>query len=146
MRTVGAPQMQRSWRVRRFIYDSLSRLLSSSNPEANTAIVNNTPTRVNTTYAYDDAGNLLQKASPAANQSGTATQTISYCYDALNRVTGKAYSAQSCTDGLLPTGTAAVSYFYDQPNYQGLTIANGIGRLTGISDQAGTGAYSFDPV
>jgi len=27
-----------------------------------------------------------------------------------------------------------------------LTIANGIGRLTGISDQVGTGAYSFDPM
>src|SRR5262249_37386776 len=64
--------------------------------------------------------------------------------DELNRVTGKAYSAQNCSNGRLPAGTAAVSYFYDQASYQNLATANGSGRLTGTSDQAGTGAYSFD--
>ena len=34
-------------------------------------------------------GNLLQKTSPAPNQTGTATQTVSYCYDELHRVTGE---------------------------------------------------------
>lgn len=121
-------------RVRTFTYDSLSRLLTAQNPESGTI-----------TYNYDADGNMVQKTSPAPNQTGTATQAISYCYDSLNRVTGKAYSAQTCTNGLLPSGTAAVSYFYDQASYQGLPISNGIGQLTGISDQAGTGAYSFDP-
>jgi RHS repeat-associated protein len=136
------------WRVRRFTYDSLSRLLSSSNPEANTALTGTppAPTRVNTTYTYDANGNLLQKTSPAPNQTGLATQTISYCYDALNRLTGKAYSAQTCTNGQLPGGTAAVSYSYDQTSFNGLTITNGIGRLTGMRDAAGALGYSYDPL
>ena len=133
-----------TWRVRRFTYDSLSRLTSSSNPEANTATVGASLVRVNTAYAYDPNGNLLQKTSPAPNQSGTATQTISYCYDPLNRVTGKAYSAQTCTNGLLPAGTAVASYFYDQSSFNSLTIINGIGRRTGMTDPAGSEAWSYD--
>jgi len=58
------------WRVRRFTYDSFSRLLTAKNPESGTI-----------TYTYDADGNLLQKTSPAPNQTGTATQTVSYCYD-----------------------------------------------------------------
>ena len=70
---------------RRFTYDSLSRLLTANNPESGTI-----------TYSYDADGNLLQKTSPAPNQTGSATQTVSYCYDELHRVTGKGYGAQSC--------------------------------------------------
>src|SRR5262249_53846676 len=80
------------WRGRRFTYDSLSRLLTSSNPESNTAImvVNgvSTPTRVNTAYTYDADSNLVQKIAPTPNQTGSATQTITYCYDQLHRLTG----------------------------------------------------------
>ena len=64
--------------MRRFTYDSLSRLLTAKNPESGTI-----------TYLYDDDGELLQKTSPAPNQTGAATQTVSYCYDELHRVTGK---------------------------------------------------------
>src|SRR6185437_7294447 len=63
--------------------------------------------------------------------------TISYCYDALHRVTGKAYSAQTCQNGQLPVGTAVVSYTYDQGT-------NGVGRMTSLTDQAGTGTYAYD--
>ena len=123
------------WRVRRFTYDSLSRLLTASNPESNTAKdTNGNPIRVPTVYAYDADGNLLQKTSPAPNQTGTATQTISYCYDSLHRATGKAYSAQSC-----PLASPVVTYTYDQGT-------NGIGRLTHLSDQAGTEDYTYDNV
>ena len=108
-------------RMRMFTYDSLSRLLTATNPESGTI-----------TYAYDADGNLLQKTSPAPNQTGTSTQTISYCYDALNRVTGKVYSAQSC-----PLSSPAVTYSYD-------VGTNGIGRLTSLTDQAGSGSYSYD--
>src|SRR5258707_11520819 len=59
-----------AWRVRRFTYDSVSRLLTATNPESGTI-----------SYVYDDDGNMLQKTSPAPNQTGAATQTISYCYD-----------------------------------------------------------------
>ena len=113
-------------RVRSFQYNSLSQLTSATNPESGTI-----------TYTYDANGNLLQKNSPAPNQTGSTTQTISYCYDALSRVTGKAYSAQTCTNGLLPSGTAAVSYTYDQGT-------NGVGRLTSLTDQAGSGTYTYD--
>src|SRR5947208_3032338 len=85
------------WRVRRFTYDSLSRLLTAKNPESGTI-----------SYTYDADGELLQKTSPLANQTGTATQTVSYCYDALHRVTGKGYGAQSC-----PLATPIVTYAYD---------------------------------
>jgi RHS repeat-associated protein len=137
-----------TWRVRRFAYDTLSRLTSSSNPESNTATTGTPPhlVRVNTTYAYDPNGSLLQKISPLVNQQGISTQTISYCYDALNRITGKAYSAQTCSNGLLPTGTAVASYSYDQISFNGLTIENGIGRRTGMTDQAGSEAWSYDPM
>ena len=116
------------WRTRLFTYDSLSRLLMAQNPESGAI-----------SYSYDAGGNLLQKISPAPNQpaNSTLTQTISYCYDALNRVTGRAYSAQTCTNGQLPAGTAAVTYSYDQG-------ANAIGHLSSLTDQAGSGTYSYD--
>jgi RHS repeat-associated protein len=114
------------WRVRRFTYDSFSRLLTATNPESGAI-----------SYFYDTNGNLLQKVLPAPNQTGAATHTISYCYDALNRVTGKAYSWQNCQNGQLPQGTAVVSYTYDQGT-------NGIGHLTNLTDQAGSASYSYD--
>jgi YD repeat-containing protein len=77
-------------------------------------------------------GNLLQKTSPAPNQTGTATQTVSYCCDALHRVTGKGYGAQSC-----PLSTPVVSYVYDSGT-------NAIGKLNSLTDQAGTASYSYD--
>jgi RHS repeat-associated protein len=109
------------WRVRNFSYDSLSRLLSATNPESGTI-----------TYVYDADGNMLQKTSPAPNQTGAATQTISYCYDGLKRVLGKGYGALSC-----PLTSAIVTYAYDSGT-------NGIGHLTSLTDQAGTDAYSYD--
>jgi len=109
------------YRVRSFTYDSLSRLLTATNPESGTI-----------SYSYDANGNVLQKTSPAPNQTGTATQTISYCYDPINRVTGKVYAAQSC-----PLSSPVVSYGYDAGT-------NGIGHLTSLVDQAGSGSYSYD--
>jgi RHS repeat-associated protein len=127
----GGPKGNAGDRVRSFVYDSLSRLTSATNPESGTI-----------SYSYDANGNLLQKTSPAPNQTGSATVTLSYCYDALNRLTGKAYTAQTCSNGLLPS--PLISYFYDQSSYNGLSIANGIGRRTGMSDQAGSEAWSYD--
>jgi RHS repeat-associated protein len=113
-------------RVRSFTYDSLARLTQAANPESGTI-----------QYAYDSDSNLFQKTSPASNQTSTATQTISYCYDPVNRVTGKAYSAQTCGNGRLPSGTAVVSYTYDAGT-------NGIGHMTSLTDQAGSGSYTYD--
>jgi RHS repeat-associated protein len=114
------------WRPRAFSYDSLSRLLTATNPESGTI-----------SYGYDDGGNLLQKTAPAANQTGAGTTTLSLCYDDLNRVTGKAYSAQSCQNGQLPAGTALVSYTYD-------VGANSKGLLSSLTDQAGSSSYGYD--
>jgi RHS repeat-associated protein len=111
------------WRVRRFTYDSLSRLLTATNPESGQI-----------SYSYDADGNLLQKTSPAPNQTGTATQTINYCYDALHRMVAKAYGALSCP---IAPGSAVVSYVYDLGT-------NGIGHLSSLTDQAGTASYAYD--
>ena len=127
----GGSSNSSNWRTRSFAYDSLSRLTQSTNPEAGTI-----------KYSYDGNGNLLQKIAPAPNQTGSTTVTLSYCYDALNRITGKAYTAQTCQSGVLPT--PLVSYYYDQASYNGLTISNGIGRRTGMADQAGKDAWSYD--
>ncbi len=82
---------------------------------------------VSLTYAYDADGNLLTKTDA---RSITATHS----YDALHRLSGKTYS----------NGDPAISYFYDQSSYNGLTIANGKGRRTGMADAAGTEAWSYD--
>ena len=99
----GGSSDQSKWRVRRFTYDSLSRLLTANNPESGLIA-----------YFYDNNGNLTQKVMPSPNQIGTATHTISFGYDALNRVTGKAYSWQNSQNGQLPQGIAAVRYRYDE--------------------------------
>lgn len=119
-----------SWRVRNFGYDSLSRLTTSINPESGTI-----------KYTYDPNGNLQSRTSPIPNQINTTnTQTISYCYDALNRLIGKGYGQQSC-----PLSSPAASYFYDQTSYNGLTIANGKSRRTGMADASGASSWSYDP-
>jgi RHS repeat-associated protein len=118
-------------RLRTFTYDSLSRLLTAANPESGTI-----------NYGYDANGNVLQKTSPAPNQTGSATETVSYCYDALNRVLAKGYalspnSPQQCTGNPPSLPNPAVTWAYDSG-------ANGIGRLTSLTDQAGSGVYSYD--
>src|SRR6266481_318670 len=116
-----APSVSAAWRQRFFTYDSLSRLLTAFNPESGL-----------TSYAYDNNGNLTSKTSPAPNQQSTATQVISFCYDAINRVTSKAYGAASC-----PLSSPVVTYTYDQGT-------NGIGHLTSLTDQAGSGIYNYN--
>ena len=66
------------------------------------------------------------------NQTGAATQTVSYCYDELHRVTGRGYGAQSC-----PLASPVVTYAYDSG-------ANAKGHLTSMTDQAGTATYGYD--
>ena len=88
-------------RVRSFSYDSLSRLTSAANPESGT---------ISYTYSNSSSGCasspgiVCTKAAPAANQTGTATATTTYAYDALNRLTGKTYAGVT---------TPSVYYGYD---------------------------------
>ena len=112
---------------RTFTYDGLGRLTSETTPEAGT-----------TNYYYTNSSGGL--CSGAVSQLCRATDALSvaktYSYDALNRMTGKSYS----------DSTSAVTYSYDQSSYNSLTIANGKGQRTGMSDGSGATAWSFDPV
>ncbi len=112
---------------RTFVYDSLNRLTSASNPEAAGA----------TTYTYDKDGNVQQKSDANGN-------TVTYAYDVLNRVTGKLYAG--------PNATPAVTYCYDAtpgtgacagaPSGSGLNLN---GRLTLVSNSNSTTTYGqFD--
>ena len=67
---------------------------------------------------------------------------MAYCYDALNRLTSKAYT----TSTVCPQTSPVATYLYDQSSYNGLTITNGIGRRTGMTDAAGLEAWSYDPI
>ena len=135
-------------RPRTFVYDSLSRLTSSTNPEANWAPA--TQTNVATTYAYDANGNLVNKTEPAQNQQSTATVTLTYCYDPLNRLTAKAYTSQTCTNGWLPSPVA--TYVYDGGALpSGCSVGSfsyglAIGKRTAMCDAAGSEAWSYNIV
>ena len=122
----GGDPNSANWRTRTFIYDSLSRLTSATNPESGTI-----------TYTYDS-----NTSCPTPNSfatllvSKTDARGVRTCfqYEPLNRMSQKNYS----------TSDTAVNYFYDQTSYNGLTIANGVGRRTGMSDAAGAEAWNYD--
>jgi YD repeat-containing protein len=137
-------------RIRSFSYDSLSRLLCASNPEISTAACPASGTAAyvagTTGYGYDADGNEITKTSPAVNAT-TGTQTIGYCYDALNRVTYKFPTGSfSCAN---PSGYVAF-YSYDSSSVPG--AANVIGRLTDEQSFAGgtlvaeRKPYAYDPM
>jgi RHS repeat-associated protein len=126
----GSPNSA-DWRTRTFTYNSLSQLLSATNPESGTI-----------TYAYDNDGNLLTKTAPKPNQTLAATVTTTYTYDVLHRLIEKSYN-----DG----STATVKYGYDNIALSGctttppaLTITNGIGRRTSMCDGSGATSWTFD--
>lgn len=100
--------VQNGSRQRNFAYDFLSRLTSATNPESGTV-----------TYTYDANGNLGTRTSPAPNQTGSATVTASYAYDALHRLKQRTYSDT----------TAPVYLQYDATTIWGWTLNNTVGRL-----------------
>jgi RHS repeat-associated protein len=134
----GSGDVGSMWRVRRFTYDSLSRLLSAKNPETGNGssygIIN---------YSYDADGNMKTKQSPAPNQTGTATVTITYNYDEINRLTSKTYS----------DGSPAVYYGYDGGVWSQCTTVpptpspadtNPLGYRTTMCDSSGATAWTHD--
>ena len=122
------------WRPRSFSYDSLSRLISATNPESGTI-----------TYSYDANGNVSSKTAPQPNQIGTATETTNYQYDMLNRMTQKSYTGMTTPatatvkygyDGIAPTGCAPPSLTDNYPKP----------RRTSVCDGAGASSWSHDPM
>jgi YD repeat-containing protein len=115
--------------VRSFTYDGLSRLITEHPAEAGT-----------TTYSYLAGGTPCSGVVTAPCTRTDANSTITtLTYDTLNRLTGKIYSGST-----VGTKTAAITYYYDQTSYNGLTITNGKGQRTGMSDASGQTAWGFD--
>jgi RHS repeat-associated protein len=106
---------------RSFVYDSLKRLVSSTNPEAGTI-----------SYTYDGDGNVLTKTDArgiVTNYSPTSSPI-----DKLNRVTSKTYS----------DGSPTVTYTYDQTTCGVVSHCYNIGRMTGMTDAAGSESFAYD--
>jgi RHS repeat-associated protein len=126
-------QVTQGSQARTFVYDSLSRLVSATNPESGPV-----------TYAYDPNGNLIEKTDARGVKTTMA-------YDALNRVRSKAYSGTTSEGTAAASLTPPVFYFYDDystlpsgaPSWPGTPSK---GRLTGIT--YGTGSegtyYKYD--
>ena len=109
--------------TRSYSYDLLSRLTQMTDPETGT-----------THFYYTTSGGSKCSGDPSAicRRTDAKSITTTYTYDALNRLTGKSYS----------DGTPSVTYSYDQSSYNGLTITNGKGQRTGMSDGSGETAWS----
>ncbi len=115
--------------TRTFVYDSLKRLASATNPESGTV-----------SYQYDNNGNLTQKTDARGVVTTFAT------YDALNRPTTRSYS----------DGTPGVTYAYDSAtNGKGRLASvsssvatysyssyDALGRATGGTQIIGSQSYS----
>lgn len=113
-----------------YSFDLLSRITSLTTPEGGTV-----------NYNYDSGGHLSTIVEPAPNQTGSNTVTITFGYDALNRVTSKTYS----------DSTPTVKYGYDGSSLSGctttppsITMSNGLGRRTAMCDGSGAAAWSYD--
>jgi RHS repeat-associated protein len=93
---------------RTFTYDSLSRLLVSTNPESG-----------NIWYNYNNDGLVTARIHPAPNQiNPTVTVSIAANYDPLHRLSSLSYS----------DATPGATYNYDESSARGVVLTNTIGR------------------
>lgn len=121
----GGTSDSAQWRTRSFAYDGLSRLTQATAPESGT-----------TNYYYLTVAGV-QCAGDSSKQcrvTDARSITKTFSYDAIARLTSKTYSDT----------TPAVTYLYDQTSFNGLTITNGNGLRTGMTDASGSTAWSFD--
>jgi RHS repeat-associated protein len=110
--------------TRQYVFDPAGRLSSRITPEGGTE-----------TLYYTTAGGALCSGDQKSICRSTDARgiTTTYTYDAENRLTGKSYS----------NSDPSAAYYYDQTSYNGLTITNGRGRRTGMSDGSGQAAWSY---
>jgi RHS repeat-associated protein len=107
--------------TRTFVYDSLRRLTSATNPESGTI-----------SYTYDNNGNMLTRFD-------ARSVTANMAYDALNRPTSRSYNDTP--------QTPAVNYFYDSqtlpsgaPSYD---RGNSTGRLVAMTFGSGSSEGTY---
>ncbi|MBI3662082.1 MAG: RHS repeat protein, partial [Acidobacteria bacterium] len=118
--------------ARTAVYDSFSRLTSSTNPEAGTI-----------SYGYNSDSLLTSRVAPAPNQTGTATVTTNYTYDELHRPRTRTYVNDT-------TGTPAATFNYDEASAFGVTLSNSLGRqsslfvVNGQSQTLSAEVFSYD--
>ena len=121
-------------RIRSFVYDSLTRLTSATNPESGTI-----------TYSYDLDSNLSSKVAPKPGQTGTATVTTNYSYDALNRLTQKSFVGLSLANEKYGyDGTALSSCGQNPPTISSPT--NLVGRRSAMCAGHSGSSWSYDPM
>ena len=104
-----------------YTYDMLSRLTSKALPETN---------GIATYFYYTTSGGSLCSGDPSAvcRRTDARNTTTTYTYDALNRLTSKAYS----------DGTLTAYYNYDQSAPWGYPLHNYKGRMTSYGTNSGT--------
>ena len=112
--------LQNGSHQRSFVYDSLSRLLTSTNPEV--GAIN---------YSYNNDGVLISKTD--ARGITTNYSPSDSPIDSLHRVTKVTYS----------NGDPSLTFTYDQANCLGLSPCQNIGHRTSMTDAAGSEAWSF---
>ncbi|HYY72549.1 MAG TPA: RHS repeat-associated core domain-containing protein, partial [Candidatus Bathyarchaeia archaeon] len=118
---------------RTFQYNSLSELISSTNPEAGQI-----------QYTYDADGNPITRITPKPNQtSPSVTVTATFTYDPLNRLLTKSYS-----DGSTPQAT----FHYDEASVLGVALSNTTGRpsssyvTNSVNATLAEEVFSYDPM
>ncbi|MCG3164224.1 MAG: hypothetical protein JMDDDDMK_05711 [Acidobacteria bacterium] len=116
--------------TRTFVYDSLKRLTSATNPESGLM-----------SYVYDANGNLLEKTD-----ARTAKTTFSY--DALNRVKSKVYSGATSEGINAANATPPVYFKYDSQAFPsgapaGFNRGLATGRLVSVNYGAGSSAGNY---
>lgn len=124
----SAPGDSTRWRTRLFTYDSLSQLLTASNPE-NGMMCYGIWFGGSCINGYDADGNLLKKTDARGI-------TVTYAYDALNRLTDKTYS----------DSTPQASFRYDYATFLGQSFSYPVGREVAATSAANTIEYftSYD--